>query len=62
MRKSKLLTLLKMLKGELVLIFAVGVGSVILIVTPDEHKQVVLLVLRTVIQLLVKDVNDVSVE
>lgn len=62
MRKSKLLTLLKMLKGELVLIFAVGVGSVILIVTPDEHKQVVLPVLRTVIQLLVKDGNDVSVE
>lgn len=55
MRKSKLLTLLKMLKGELVLIFAVGVGSAILIVTPDEHKQVVLPVLRTVIQLLVKD-------
>ena len=58
MRKSKLLTLLKVLKGELVLIFAVGVGSVILIVTPDEHKQVVLPVLRTVIQLLVKDGAD----
>lgn len=55
MRKSKLLTLLKVLKGELVLIFAVGVGSVILIVTPDEYKHVVLPVLRTVIQLLVKD-------
>lgn len=58
MKKNKLLTLLKALKGELVLIFAVIVGSVILIVTPDEHKQVVFPVLRTVIQLLVKDGID----
>ena len=51
-----------MFKGELVLVLFVGVGSAILIVTPDEHKHVVLPVLRSVIQILIKDGNDVSVE
>ena len=51
-----------MFKGELVLVLFVGVGSAILIVTPDEYKHVVLPVLRSVIQILIKDGNDVSVE
>ena len=62
MKENKLLILLRMFKGELVLVLFVGVGSAILVVTPDEHKHVVLPVLRSVIQILIKDGNDVSVE
>lgn len=62
MKENKLLTLLKMFKGELVLVLFVGVGGVILVVTPDEYKHVVLPMLRSIIQILVKDGIDVTVE
>lgn len=62
MKENKLLTLLRMFKGELVLVLFVGVGSVILVVTPDEYKHVVLPVLRSVIQILIKDGSDGFVE
>lgn len=62
MKSNKLLALLKLFKGELVLVFVVGVGVVVLLVTPAEHRHEVVPVLKTVIQLLLVEGIDVSVE